>query len=390
MVRRARPVLERLARETGEAANLARREGRFNLVYVDQVDPPQIMAPNWFGRPVPLHATSTGKAYLAFLDAGRASAALPARLERFTSTTITDRKRLDAELDAARRNGFAVCLGELEESLFGASAPVLSRAGQAGGDRQRLGPRAPLPGGAARRKRPAGARGGGRDQGAPAMSRVARRDEPRGDVCVVASTRREAERDLDRGRARAAAALESRAVQTSGWSSSSGAGRAFSAGADISEFADRDPEAILAYYRETGNVYEALAALPQPTISAIHGYCLGGGLELALATDFRIADETAGSGSPRSVSASCPAPAARSARAAARRRAGEAADPARRPARRAARRSAPGSSPKSSPGAALERALELGQQARSAAGRRRRRREAGDRRGRMPRARRRC
>src|SRR5947199_2042274 len=66
LARRARPVLERLALETGETANLALAK-RFNLVYVDQVDPPQIMAPNWLGRPVPLHATSSGKAFLAFL-----------------------------------------------------------------------------------------------------------------------------------------------------------------------------------------------------------------------------------------------------------------------------------------------------------------------------------
>jgi enoyl-CoA hydratase/carnithine racemase len=45
-------------------------------------------------------------------------------------------------------------------------------------------------------------------------------------------------------------------------------------------------------------VYERVAALPQPTIAAIHGYCLGGGLELALATDFRIADESAVFGFP--------------------------------------------------------------------------------------------
>jgi len=77
-----------------------------------------------------------------------------------------------------------------------------------------------------------------------------------------------------------------------------GAGRAFSAGADVTEFRDRDPAAIAAYYRETGDVYERLAALPQPTISAIHGYCLGGGLELALATDFRVADEAATFGFP--------------------------------------------------------------------------------------------
>ncbi|HEY1513810.1 MAG TPA: enoyl-CoA hydratase/isomerase family protein [Gaiellaceae bacterium] len=77
-----------------------------------------------------------------------------------------------------------------------------------------------------------------------------------------------------------------------------GTGRAFSAGADITEFADRDPEAILRYYRETGNVYEELASLPQPTLAAIHGYCLGGGLELALAADFRIADQSAVLGFP--------------------------------------------------------------------------------------------
>ncbi len=77
-----------------------------------------------------------------------------------------------------------------------------------------------------------------------------------------------------------------------------GAGRAFSAGADISEFGDHDPAAIMGYYRESGDVYERVAALPQPTFAAIHGYCLGGGLELALAADFRIADTTAVFGLP--------------------------------------------------------------------------------------------
>lgn len=77
-----------------------------------------------------------------------------------------------------------------------------------------------------------------------------------------------------------------------------GAGRAFSAGADVNELRDQDPAAIVAYYRDTGEVYERIAALPQPTISAIHGYCLGGGLELALATDFRVAEASAVFGLP--------------------------------------------------------------------------------------------
>jgi DNA-binding IclR family transcriptional regulator len=126
LVRRARPVLERLARETGEATNLAVAK-RFNLVYVDQVDPPQIMAPNWFGRTVPLHATSTGKAYLAFLTPDERQAVLPDKLERYTATTVTDRRRLASELDEVRRTGYAMSFGELEESLFGASSPVLSQ-----------------------------------------------------------------------------------------------------------------------------------------------------------------------------------------------------------------------------------------------------------------------
>jgi enoyl-CoA hydratase/carnithine racemase len=77
-----------------------------------------------------------------------------------------------------------------------------------------------------------------------------------------------------------------------------GGARAFSAGADVGELRDMDPAAIVAYYRDTGDVYERVARLPQPTICAIAGYCLGGGFELALATDFRIADATATFGLP--------------------------------------------------------------------------------------------
>ena len=77
-----------------------------------------------------------------------------------------------------------------------------------------------------------------------------------------------------------------------------GAGRAFSAGADLTEVSRDDPAGIAVYYRDTGDVYERFAALPQPTIAALHGYCLGGGLELALAADFRVADKTAVLGLP--------------------------------------------------------------------------------------------
>lgn len=94
------------------------------------------------------------------------------------------------------------------------------------------------------------------------------------------------------------AALDSEDVRASACVVITGGSRAFSAGADVSELRDMDPAAILAYYRSSGGVYERVARLPQPTVSAIAGHCLGGGFELALATDFRIAETTASFGLP--------------------------------------------------------------------------------------------
>jgi enoyl-CoA hydratase/carnithine racemase len=74
-----------------------------------------------------------------------------------------------------------------------------------------------------------------------------------------------------------------------------GAGsRAFSAGADISEFdSARAGDAAAAYDALNDAAFRALSGCTKPTISMIHGFCLGGGLAIALCTDIRIADEAA-------------------------------------------------------------------------------------------------
>lgn len=77
-----------------------------------------------------------------------------------------------------------------------------------------------------------------------------------------------------------------------------GGARAFSAGADTGELPEMTPERIAEYYRASGTLYETVARLPQPTVAAVAGYCLGAGFELALACDIRVADSTAVFGLP--------------------------------------------------------------------------------------------
>ena len=76
-----------------------------------------------------------------------------------------------------------------------------------------------------------------------------------------------------------------------------GAGdRAFASGADVAELADRDP--MLALDGLVQGILLDLEALPFPTIAALNGYALGGGWELALACDLRVASSTARVGFP--------------------------------------------------------------------------------------------
>ena len=77
-----------------------------------------------------------------------------------------------------------------------------------------------------------------------------------------------------------------------------GTGKAFIAGADIGEMYEKDREGIRKWARLGCDLNARIESMALPVIAAINGYALGGGLELALACDIRIASSTARMGLP--------------------------------------------------------------------------------------------
>ncbi|HON62993.1 MAG TPA: enoyl-CoA hydratase-related protein [Deltaproteobacteria bacterium] len=75
-----------------------------------------------------------------------------------------------------------------------------------------------------------------------------------------------------------------------------GTGKNFAAGADIADMVELAPSEARAF--SFSGVFDKIEGLPIPVFAAIQGYALGGGLELALACDFRICSTTAKLGLP--------------------------------------------------------------------------------------------
>ena len=78
-----------------------------------------------------------------------------------------------------------------------------------------------------------------------------------------------------------------------------GAGeKAFAAGADIKTFLELNPDTAKRRLSRSHQIYAMVENFQWPVIGSIHGFCLGGGLELALCCDIRYAEETAKFGFP--------------------------------------------------------------------------------------------
>lgn len=77
-----------------------------------------------------------------------------------------------------------------------------------------------------------------------------------------------------------------------------GSEKVFAAGGDIKAMAECNPEQARAYIEPIHQVFNGIATFPKPTIAAVSGFAFGGGVELSLSCDFRIAAENAKFGFP--------------------------------------------------------------------------------------------
>jgi enoyl-CoA hydratase len=125
--------------------------------------------------------------------------------------------------------------------------------------------------------------------------------ERRGHVAIVTMNRPEALNSLDSAQLRDLIDVFRTIAVDSGTRSVvlTGAGEhAFAAGADIKEMANLDRIEAMAFARLGHAAARSIEELPQPVIASVNGYALGGGCELALACDIRIASESAVFGQP--------------------------------------------------------------------------------------------
>jgi IclR family transcriptional regulator, KDG regulon repressor len=129
LVREAQEVARTVAAECHEAVHTAVLDGSdvIYLVKADSTHPVRMVSA--VGRRLPAHCTAVGKMLLSSLDPADLDARLPAELSGMTPDSITDPRRLRAELDGIRAAGVAVDNGESDGAVRCVGAPVRDHTG---------------------------------------------------------------------------------------------------------------------------------------------------------------------------------------------------------------------------------------------------------------------
>ena len=132
----ASPLLEDLVAKTGERTTLEQpvinADGSYAMLVLVEIQGKHLISINQFiGSRLPMNATSTGKALLAFMDKEERDLILQQKFTTLTETTITDQEQLCIELPKIRKRGFAMAMGELEVGLMAAGTPIRNHSGEA-------------------------------------------------------------------------------------------------------------------------------------------------------------------------------------------------------------------------------------------------------------------
>jgi DNA-binding IclR family transcriptional regulator len=119
-----RPILEELVRRTGETAHFSLYAGGSlaTLGLVESTQSNRVMLER--GEVIPLHATASGFAFMAFARPEIVDAALRKSLTGHTDLTITDAGEIRRQLQSVARTGVAVAKGSYEDGVCGIAAPV--------------------------------------------------------------------------------------------------------------------------------------------------------------------------------------------------------------------------------------------------------------------------
>lgn len=127
------PLLE-LSEATSETVHLSEKNGK-DVIYIEKVEGSRpIRMGSMIGKTAPLYCTGVGKAILAFLpEAEREKLLQDMELTAYTPNTITDRKKLTAELAEIRRLGYAVDDCENEPGVFCVASPIFNSLGEVTG-----------------------------------------------------------------------------------------------------------------------------------------------------------------------------------------------------------------------------------------------------------------
>ncbi|MEM7800619.1 MAG: IclR family transcriptional regulator [Chloroflexota bacterium] len=135
LIRVAEPIMNRLMNKVNERVTLEQPivdpdEG-LSMLLLNQVHSTHLIGVNQlYGTRMAIHATSTGKAYMAYLERSEISAILSKNLLTYTPQTLTGYNDLMEELSEVRQKGYAVALGELETGLLAVGAPLFNHLGK--------------------------------------------------------------------------------------------------------------------------------------------------------------------------------------------------------------------------------------------------------------------